>query len=302
MWEDEKFALLPMLARLTFIGLLNFSDDYGVVRSNPAFLKSRIFPYDEALRASEFKGGLDALVSARMLVPLEYRGEGYYVVRTFRSHQIVDRPGKPNVPETELDVLMLERGYKLRQVEEGSKAAYWSQVEITEKAIDFEAFSDSATTRRTFDEHSTNDVRSLYDDSPLEKEREKEKETRTHVLTHAHTCEAVDDVFVSFKKKMKANRAFAEKSMMTYKIGSDDYSTAVDMFCLHLESEGKMPTSDNESLKHFRSWLPSFVSRELPLLKQTPTDASTQRPVARSFAAKGRTLDTASIDYTQESL
>lgn len=59
-------------------------------------LKSKIFPYDENLRASEVQKWLDALVEARMLIPIindpRIGGsvESYYVIRTFRSHQKFD--------------------------------------------------------------------------------------------------------------------------------------------------------------------------------------------------------------------
>lgn len=98
-WDDQKIASLPIGARLLFIGIWNFSDDFGIVRSNSSWLKARIFPYDESLRALEVNGWIDALVNARMLIPLEYEGEGYYKIRTFDAHQIVNRPGKRTIPE-----------------------------------------------------------------------------------------------------------------------------------------------------------------------------------------------------------
>lgn len=98
-WDDQKIASLPIGARLLFIGIWNFADDFGIVRSNSAWLKARIFPYDESLRALEVNGWIDALVNARMLIPLEYEGEGYYKIRTFDAHQIVNRPGKRTIPE-----------------------------------------------------------------------------------------------------------------------------------------------------------------------------------------------------------
>jgi len=90
-WEDEKVAKLPMPCRLFYIGTWNFADDQGVFRGNAAILKSRIFPYDESLRASEISKWLDALVEARMIIPVSYNNESYYVIRTFQNHQMIDR-------------------------------------------------------------------------------------------------------------------------------------------------------------------------------------------------------------------
>ena len=89
-WEDEKVGQLPIPCRLFFIGCWNFADDFGVIKGNAALLKSQIFPYDENLRVSEIKKWIDALVNARMLIPIIHAEESYYIIRTFRSHQVLD--------------------------------------------------------------------------------------------------------------------------------------------------------------------------------------------------------------------
>ena len=90
-WEDEKIGRLPIPCRLFFIGCWNFADDFGCIKGNAALLKSQIFPYDENLRVSEVKKWIDALVDARMLIPIIHAEESYYYIRTFRSHQIIDK-------------------------------------------------------------------------------------------------------------------------------------------------------------------------------------------------------------------
>ncbi len=90
-WEDEKIGKLPIPCRLFFIGCWNFADDFGVIKGNAALLKSQIFPYDENLRVSEIKKWIDALMDARMLVPIIHAEESYYFIRTFRSHQVLDK-------------------------------------------------------------------------------------------------------------------------------------------------------------------------------------------------------------------
>ena len=46
-WDDLKIGRLSRDARLLYIGLWNFADDLGVVIADPAWLKSKIFPYDK---------------------------------------------------------------------------------------------------------------------------------------------------------------------------------------------------------------------------------------------------------------
>jgi hypothetical protein len=89
-WEDEKIGKLPVSCRLLFIGMWTFADDFGCVKGNAALLKSQIFPYDENMRTSEVKKWIDALVEARMLIPIIHNEESYYYIRTFRSHQVLD--------------------------------------------------------------------------------------------------------------------------------------------------------------------------------------------------------------------
>ncbi|MCH5332006.1 MAG: hypothetical protein J1E33_06340, partial [Alistipes sp.] len=104
---DEKVGNLPIQARLLFIGLWCHADDNGVLRGNAAYIKAQVFPYDDNLRVGEVKKWIDALVEARMLIPLTYKGESYYVVRTFRSHQKIDpRYTNELIPEAEYERLM----------------------------------------------------------------------------------------------------------------------------------------------------------------------------------------------------
>lgn len=45
-WTDSKIVSLPIEARLLFIGLWNFADDFGVFEWDPMGLKMKIFPGD----------------------------------------------------------------------------------------------------------------------------------------------------------------------------------------------------------------------------------------------------------------
>jgi len=104
-WDDEKLAQLPRDARLLFIGMWNFSDDYAVVKGHPVWLKNKIFPYDE-IRQQQFNEWLLSLEKMRCIIPFSHNGETYYFIRTFADHQKVDRPSQirnPEPPENILD-------------------------------------------------------------------------------------------------------------------------------------------------------------------------------------------------------
>jgi hypothetical protein len=99
MWEDPKFGSLHRDPRLMFIGMLNFADDAGVIKANPTYIKSRVFPYDDELNTKDILAWLDALASVRMLIPFSFNGDSYFLIRNFQKHQIIDkRYAKYSVP------------------------------------------------------------------------------------------------------------------------------------------------------------------------------------------------------------
>ena len=97
-WTDEKVGELKRDERLLFLGLLNLSDDEGVLKATPAFIKGQIFAYDEDLTIADVRGWLECLVAAKMLIPFEYNGEKFFLIRTFKSHQKINRPTPSKIP------------------------------------------------------------------------------------------------------------------------------------------------------------------------------------------------------------
>ena len=47
MWQNEKFATLPAMARLLQIGMINHADDQGRGKAHPSLLRAEVFPYDD---------------------------------------------------------------------------------------------------------------------------------------------------------------------------------------------------------------------------------------------------------------
>lgn len=104
-WDDEKLATVSRDARLLFVGLWSNSDDYGVVKGHPAWLKNRIFPYDD-IPLEVFECWLAELAAIRVIVPFLHNGERYCHIRNFRRHQTINRPSgirNPAPPETPKD-------------------------------------------------------------------------------------------------------------------------------------------------------------------------------------------------------
>lgn len=101
-WDDEKLATVSRDARLTFIGIWTNSDDYGVVKGHPAWLKNTIFPYDE-IKLSEFQKWLKDLEQLFCIIPFDHNGEKFYYIKNFKKHQTINRPSQaknPSPPES----------------------------------------------------------------------------------------------------------------------------------------------------------------------------------------------------------
>jgi hypothetical protein len=87
-----------MGARLLFLGALNYSDDYGIIRFDPRLLRSQVFPYDD-LKLEQIKGLMDELVGMGFFSPYIYNQESFARIRSFEKHQRITRPSKWRFPE-----------------------------------------------------------------------------------------------------------------------------------------------------------------------------------------------------------
>ena len=237
-WEDEDIGKLPIPCRLFFIGCWNFADDYGVIKANAALLKSQIFPYDENLRVSEIKKWIGALVDARMLIPIILDGdkkrpaeESYYIIRTFRSHQVLDkRYDKSYISKDKEYVKML-----------------------INKALEND------------DVNTTSTPRQHYVNTTKEKEKEEEEEKKEISLSRDKEKfpppEVVDKTLSECYDELSGDRSWIEiVTMNTRNSGHKDFT--IDMFemCLKrffekLQNEGEVRKSPKDAKSHFARWL-----------------------------------------------
>lgn len=149
-WTSEQIAECSPNARLTFVGMWNFCDDYGVHPASCARLKMQIFPAD-AFTKSDVRGFIEELINNDLIQEYEVDGETYWHVKQWDKHQRLDqKTGKYPRPDGKI-------GEKIRRM----NSEY------------------SANEQRTFDAHS-----------PPEKEKEKEKENKTIAQKFAQFWEA----------------------------------------------------------------------------------------------------------------
>lgn len=99
LWESEDFTSLPVPARLTFIGLLNYADDYGRFKAVPPLVKAAVWPLDEDVLSADVTEHIDLMVGRGMLRRYEVDGRGYFEFVNWSKHQRVDKPSKSDIPE-----------------------------------------------------------------------------------------------------------------------------------------------------------------------------------------------------------
>lgn len=93
-WTDEKIVVLSPLARLFFIGLWNFVDDYGRAQFSPVRLKMQILPAENA-DASEILGEIRR---ANLIKVYLVEEKEYFEVCGFTKHQKVDKRAASRIP------------------------------------------------------------------------------------------------------------------------------------------------------------------------------------------------------------
>jgi len=102
-WIDEKIGSLSMMGRLLFIGMWNLSDDEGLLRFTPEYLKSSIFPYDN-ISFNKVKSLMNELEKAEFI--FSYIGgknqSKYAFIINFGKYQTINRPQPSKLPPPSL--------------------------------------------------------------------------------------------------------------------------------------------------------------------------------------------------------
>jgi len=93
-WESETLASVSRDARLMFIGLWNFSDDYGVCQASPRRIIGDIFPLDEDVTIPKLNKWIDELLKNNLICKVSYNNKSLFSIRSFREHQVINRPSK----------------------------------------------------------------------------------------------------------------------------------------------------------------------------------------------------------------
>jgi hypothetical protein len=107
-WSDKGLTQISLPAHLLWIGTWSFSDDEGVFENDPILIKSNIFPRRTDVRVEQIAQWLDQLIKARYIIPFVFENVSYFIHRTFKAHQRIDRPTPSKVPSVLINKILYE--------------------------------------------------------------------------------------------------------------------------------------------------------------------------------------------------
>lgn len=93
-WSSETLMRVSRDARLTFIGLWNFCDDYGFCLSSVRSIIGDIYPYDETVTEAKLSNWLMQLVEEKLIIPVDYNSKHLFFIKGWGEHQTVQHKSK----------------------------------------------------------------------------------------------------------------------------------------------------------------------------------------------------------------
>lgn len=90
-WTSGQVTDCSLVARLLFIGMLNFCDDHGVHPACTKRLKMQVFPADQ-LSYGEIQAMIDELLATGLLYAYQVDGADYWQVTGWAKHQKIEKP------------------------------------------------------------------------------------------------------------------------------------------------------------------------------------------------------------------
>lgn len=100
-WGDTKIGRLTFAARLLFIGLWNYADDWGRGNYKPKEIEGFIFPDDDV----DIRALLQELIDADRIVTYAIGDQRYFVIPSFDKHQPMRDRSQTRIPSPPEEIL-----------------------------------------------------------------------------------------------------------------------------------------------------------------------------------------------------
>jgi hypothetical protein len=96
-FSSEDVSVLPMRARLTWIGLWTQCDDEGRTKDNTKLIKAAVWPLDN-VTLRDIEEDLATLAVRKRIVRYEVDGKRYLAITNWREHQRINKPTPSKIP------------------------------------------------------------------------------------------------------------------------------------------------------------------------------------------------------------
>jgi hypothetical protein len=93
-WDSPSTAKAGPWARLLYLAMWNWADDWGIGDASPSRLRAFAFPNDE-VSAADYPRLVTEVQNAYEVVFFEHLGRRYYAIPTFGTHQRTEKKAKP---------------------------------------------------------------------------------------------------------------------------------------------------------------------------------------------------------------
>lgn len=172
-WESEDFSQLSLLGKILFIGMFSLADDEGRGKANPAYIRSKVFPYEtEKVRLADIKTALSEIGRSMSVVFYADNGASYYALSNWMKWQKIDKPTPSAIP------------------------APPDKTGVSEQFDE-----DSSRTSRGLVEDSPRTSRGLAEDSRLNKNKNMNKNMNRKENTHNSARERFPEFWTLYPKK-----------------------------------------------------------------------------------------------------
>ena len=98
-YDDEKMGNISIDANFLYIGMWVFSDDEGVIKGSPDWIRSKVFGNRPKVKTPKVIKLLKELENILTIFPFSFKNERYYLLVNLRRHQRIDKPQESRLPE-----------------------------------------------------------------------------------------------------------------------------------------------------------------------------------------------------------
>lgn len=96
-FRSEDVSVLPLRARLTWIGLWTHCDDAGRTKDNVRLIKGDVWPLDD-VSLRDIEEDLTTLAAHGRIVRYEVDGKRYLEITNWSDHQAIQKPTASKIP------------------------------------------------------------------------------------------------------------------------------------------------------------------------------------------------------------